>query len=80
MMQFYQDTTRESDPHALPDAEAFYSGPADRDPMVDGPQFGLPPGWYWWSCFPGCMPDGDPSGPFDTEETAIADAREGGES
>jgi hypothetical protein len=34
------------------------------------------PGWYWWSCFPGCLPDGDPSGPFATEAEAIADAQE----
>jgi len=32
------------------------------------------PGWYWWACFPGCMPDGDPSGPFQTEQEAIDDA------
>ena len=31
-------------------------------------------GWYWWPCSPGCMPDGDASGPFLTEEDAIADA------
>jgi hypothetical protein len=36
-----------------------------------------PAGWYWWSCFPGCLPDGDPMGPFETEEDALADAREG---
>lgn len=34
-------------------------------------------GWWWWSCFPGCLPDGDPIGPFDTEAEALADAREG---
>ncbi len=34
-------------------------------------------GWYWWSCSPGCLPDGEPSGPFETEEEALADAREG---
>ena len=33
-------------------------------------------GWYWWSCFPGCLPDGDPVGPFATEDKALADARE----
>ena len=32
------------------------------------------PGWYWWPCFPGCMPDGDAIGPFLTEEDAITDA------
>ena len=31
-------------------------------------------GWYWWACFPGCLPDGDPSGPFETEQEAIKDA------
>lgn len=31
-------------------------------------------GWYWWACFPGCLPDGDPSGPFKTEQEAIDDA------
>lgn len=35
------------------------------------------PGWYWQSCFPGCLPNGEPNGPFDTEELALADAREG---
>jgi hypothetical protein len=34
------------------------------------------PGWYWWACFPGCMPDGEPSGPFANEAEAIADAQE----
>jgi hypothetical protein len=33
--------------------------------------------WWWWSCSPGCMPDGEPSGPFETEDEALADAREG---
>ena len=31
-------------------------------------------GWWWWSCFPGCMPEGDPAGPFETKEAALADA------
>ena len=32
-------------------------------------------GWYWWPCFPGCLPDGDPVGPFLSEELALEDAR-----
>ena len=36
-------------------------------------------GWYWWSCFPGCLPDGDPNGPFDTEALALADAQDIGD-
>ena len=33
-------------------------------------------GWFWWSCFPGCLPDSDPYGPFDSEQDALDDARE----
>jgi hypothetical protein len=32
-------------------------------------------GFYWWPCFPGCIPDGEPSGPFETESAAIEDAQ-----
>jgi hypothetical protein len=31
-------------------------------------------GWYWWACFPGCLPDGDPSGPYKSAEEAYHDA------
>ena len=31
-------------------------------------------GWYWHSCFPGCLPDSDRSGPFESEQEAIKDA------
>lgn len=31
-------------------------------------------GFYWWTCCPGCLPDSDASGPFETEEEAIEDA------
>ena len=34
----------------------------------------LEPGWYWQACFPGCLPDGEPEGPFLTEYAALADA------
>lgn len=31
-------------------------------------------GWYWWACFPGCVPDGEASGPFNSELEARQDA------
>lgn len=34
------------------------------------------PGWYWWACSPGCLPDGDPSGPFATSKEAYDNAME----
>ncbi len=69
-MQFYSDPEREQDPHSLPDCETYH--------LLDAVEESDPPtGWYWQSCFPGCLPDGDPSGPFKTEELAIADCRDG---
>lgn len=32
-------------------------------------------GWFYWFCFPGCLPDSDPMGPFAMEAEALADAR-----
>lgn len=31
-------------------------------------------GWYWVAAFPGCLNDGEPFGPFATEEEAMEDA------
>lgn len=38
---------------------------------------GVTGGWYWQACFPGCLPDRVPIGPFASEAEAIADAQEG---
>lgn len=32
--------------------------------------------WWYWYCFPGCLPDSDPVGPFSTEDEALADAHD----
>ena len=86
MTQFYLDPERADDITAMPDAEVFQ---IDDKGYVNGEPFVLPhepgdtaygltePGFYWWSCFPGCLPDGEPNGPFDTEALAIADAQGG---
>lgn len=69
-MQAYNSRKRENDAHALPNIEIFKIN--ERDEEADA----LEPGFYWWSCFPGCLPDGEPNGPFKDEEEALADARE----
>jgi len=76
MGQFYTIPKRESHPTALPDAEVFYRTLEEnkRDDWVDGDNDPRLAGWYWWFCFPGCMPDGAPEGPFESEKAAIADA------
>ena len=33
-------------------------------------------GWFYWYRFPGCLPEGDPVGPFDTCEEAVTACRE----
>lgn len=85
MPMHYSDPSRANDAHALPDVEIFYidsDGHSDGRPFVFPHEPGEPAmgtseaGWYWWPCFPGCLPDGDPIGPFDTEAEALADARE----
>ncbi len=34
------------------------------------------PGWYWWTCQPGCLPDGPACGPFASEAEAKACAED----
>lgn len=92
MAYHYSDSSRESDPYALPNIETFYHQHGKRERMMlnaghvaemygecvtdeEGDCLGT--GWYWQACFPGCLPDGDPMGPFATEAEALADAREG---
>ena len=85
MTQAYSDPSRENDEHALPDIEVFYMDRFEAaDQSLINASYGdsdLPanpdqPGWYWQSCFPGCLPDGDPIGPFATEQEALEDARD----
>ena len=44
----------------------------DGTPVVNG-EDGRERGWYWSSCQPGCLPDGDAIGPFECEADAMAD-------
>ena len=77
MTQFYSDPERERDPYALPDCEVFYlDTDKNGDDILDSAGNPISAGWYWQACFPGCLPDGDPIGPFDTEREAIADAQD----
>lgn len=91
MAQHYSQPSREDDPHALPDVEIFYVTAQEFcDALADTwhadalqaneytPDAATRlEGWYWWTCSPGCLPDSDPVGPFDSEADALADARDG---
>lgn len=41
------------------------------NPDDEGP---IGPGWFYWCCLPGCLPEGDPIGPFKTQKEATLDA------
>lgn len=69
-MQAYSDPSRASNPYSLPDVEVFDGADYDGDDMpLEWGKF------YYWSCFPGCLPDSEPIGPFETETEALADAQ-----
>jgi hypothetical protein len=81
MSQAYSDPTRADDPHALPNIEVFEIDYGLNVECLDDYHRCHVPGsetrgWYWWSCVPGCLPNSDLIGPFDTEADALADARE----
>ena len=66
-MSFHQFTTETGESYGS--FEVFYYwGALDEDAAPKDV------GFYWQSCFPGCIPDSDAIGPFDSETAAIADA------
>lgn len=48
-----------------------------RNAMLDAivQEEGLTGGWFYWYCFPGCMPDSEATGPFATRAEALAAAQ-----
>jgi len=61
---FHMDETQE--PYGS--FEVFYIAELDLSDKV--------PGWYWWACSPGYLPDSDPTGPFAYSQQAHQDADE----
>ena len=49
-----------------------------RDAMLDRmiEENNIKGGWFYWYCFPGCLPDSPAIGPFSSYESAKIDARE----
>jgi hypothetical protein len=44
------------------------------DTMIE--EEGLQGGWFYWYCFPGCLPDSEPVGPYATWQAAKTAAQE----
>lgn len=65
---------QDSEGHPIGSFEVFYqTGEEDLRP---GDDVDIQTGWYWWACFPGCLPDGEMNGPFMTEDDAFNNAME----
>jgi hypothetical protein len=80
MAQAYSNPSRANDTYSLPDVEVFYAAAGElwqAGDNIEGwePEEDNEPGFYYWFCFPGCMPDSDAHGPFKTEDEAIQDAQ-----
>jgi hypothetical protein len=68
--QFHAEETQE--PYGS--FEIFWADLGDLGLTEEGDE--VRPGWYWQACFPGCLPDGEPCGPFATSRQALQDADE----
>jgi hypothetical protein len=64
--QFHTDETQPQQQEPFGSFEVFWHDRRDESES----------GWYWWACFPGCLPDGEPSGPFAYSQQAHQDADE----
>lgn len=58
--------------------EVFY---LDRGQIAEWRRFdmdqeGWRAGWYWRAGFPGCLPDGEPMGPYTSSQAAYRNAQE----
>lgn len=53
--------------------EVFHN-PSHYKLFVTEPMDDCGPGWYWWLCQPGCLPDSEPIGPFGSSTAAYEDA------
>jgi hypothetical protein len=81
MTQYYSNPERESDTYALPNVEVFPVSQMECNynlqNMDHADEYTITePGFYYWYCFPGCLPDSDPIGPFNAEAEAVKNMME----
>ncbi len=81
MSAHYLNPSRSADPWSLPNVSIMWLL-SDEAPCYECDEEECDhrtadlAGYYWSICFPGCLPDSDWSGPFETEEEALANARD----
>lgn len=49
-----------------------------REAMIEAmvEEIGITGGWFYWYCFPGCVPEGTPIGPYESKAAAIKAAQD----
>jgi len=49
----------------------------EREKLLDWivEEYSVRGGWFYWFCFPGCMPEGPAMGPYKTQAAALKAAR-----
>jgi hypothetical protein len=62
-MRIYSDPTKANDKWTLPDVEIFHG-------EVEGEDGEKVLGWWYQFGLPGCMPDSEPHGPFESAAEA----------
>lgn len=85
MTLHYLDPNDAEDPFRVPYLEIFYMDQeeinklvqedGEASPFADDEGTPLPAGWYYWIAMPGCLPEGDPYGPYESENEALQEAR-----
>jgi len=89
-MQAYSNPEYANDPYTLPNVEIFHHEHAKRELcflnaghkadlygecILDANDDCCGSGWYYQYCFPGCLPDSEPIGPFATDAEALEAAQ-----
>lgn len=74
MAYHYQKEGDKDNSRSLPNIETFYLDDKEKREALKSDDL-MEKGWYYWYCLPGCMPDSEAIGPFETEEEALEDAR-----
>lgn len=68
-------TTRDIKAPPAPDKSGFHSVPGLHfEVWTDYDDVNNKMVWFWWACLPGCMPDGECNGPFESSLAAYSDA------
>ena len=76
----YPTTTQLSDAADASFCEVFHVDAADARESRRNSGATPRAGWYYWQCFPGCLPEGggDALGPFSSMRRALCDAYDNG--